>query len=149
MAGWWIRGDCRKRIYRHLLSLSLFHRGFPKIIRVHDRKNSHIERNYLPYTTIRRFLVFLVRFSCSHPHKVLVRYRSYRAFPIASSDSDSDSDSERTTTPVAAWLHCITIRRFLVFLVRFSCSHFHKVLVRYRYRDSLSLSILSGFFDSE
>nr|VFJ60585.1 MAG: hypothetical protein BECKFM1743C_GA0114222_102764 [Candidatus Kentron sp. FM] len=26
------------------------------------------------------------------------RYRSYRAFPIAS------SDSERTTTPVAAWL---------------------------------------------
>ncbi|VFN05782.1 MAG: hypothetical protein BECKG1743E_GA0114224_109162 [Candidatus Kentron sp. G] len=25
----------------------------------------------------------------------------------------------------------------------------HKVLVRYRYRDSLSLSILSGFFDSE
>nr|VFJ57898.1 MAG: hypothetical protein BECKFM1743C_GA0114222_102126 [Candidatus Kentron sp. FM]VFK16589.1 MAG: hypothetical protein BECKFM1743B_GA0114221_104285 [Candidatus Kentron sp. FM] len=35
------------------------------------------------------------------------------------------------------------------FYVRFSCSHFHKVLVRYRYRDSLSLSILSGFFDSE
>nr|VFJ69431.1 MAG: hypothetical protein BECKFM1743C_GA0114222_105221 [Candidatus Kentron sp. FM]VFJ70041.1 MAG: hypothetical protein BECKFM1743A_GA0114220_105321 [Candidatus Kentron sp. FM]VFK18072.1 MAG: hypothetical protein BECKFM1743B_GA0114221_105222 [Candidatus Kentron sp. FM] len=28
------------------------------------------------------------------------RYRSYRAFPIAS--SDIDSDSERTTTPVAA-----------------------------------------------
>ena len=28
-----------------------------------------------PYTTIRRFLVFLVRFSCSHFHKVLVRYR--------------------------------------------------------------------------
>ncbi|VFN00655.1 MAG: hypothetical protein BECKG1743F_GA0114225_105062 [Candidatus Kentron sp. G] len=34
---------------------------------------------------------------------------------------------------------------FLFFL----WSHFHKVLVRYRYRDSLSLSILSGFFDSE
>ena len=42
-----------------------------------------------------------------------------------------------------------TIRPFLVFLVRFSYSHFHKVLVRYRYRDSLSLSILSGFFDSD
>ena len=27
-----------------------------------------------------------------------------------------------------------TIRPFLVFYVRFSCSHFHKVLVRYRYR---------------
>ena len=56
------------------------------------------------YTTIRPFLVFCVRFSCSHFHKVLVRYRyrSYRAFSIAS--SDIDSDSERTTTPVAAWL---------------------------------------------
>ena len=43
----------------------------------------------------------------------------------------------------------ITIRPFLVFYVRFSCSHFHKALVRYRYRDSLSLSILSGFSDSE
>ncbi|VFN06705.1 MAG: hypothetical protein BECKG1743D_GA0114223_109031, partial [Candidatus Kentron sp. G] len=27
-----------------------------------------------------------------------------------------------------------TIRLFLVFCVRFSCSDFHKVLVRYRYR---------------
>ena len=46
-------------------------------------------------TTIRPFLVFYVRFSCSHFHKVLVRYRyrSYPAFPIAS----SDIDSERTT----------------------------------------------------
>nr|VFJ44667.1 MAG: hypothetical protein BECKFM1743C_GA0114222_100157 [Candidatus Kentron sp. FM] len=61
-----------------------------------------LDCNYLPYTTIRRFLVFLVRFSCSHFHKVLVRYRyrSYRACSIAS----SDIDSERTTTPVAAWL---------------------------------------------
>nr|VFJ63093.1 MAG: hypothetical protein BECKFM1743C_GA0114222_103343 [Candidatus Kentron sp. FM] len=47
------------------------------------------------------------------------------------------------------YLPYTTIRRFLVFLVRFSCSHFHKVLVCYRYRDSLSLSILSGLFDSE
>ncbi|VFM95809.1 MAG: hypothetical protein BECKG1743E_GA0114224_100203 [Candidatus Kentron sp. G] len=54
------------------------------------------------YITIRPFLVFLVRFSCSHCHKVLVRYRyrSYPAFSIAS--SDIDSDPERTTTPVAA-----------------------------------------------
>ena len=64
--------------------------------------NVHKKRNYLPYTTIRRFLVFLVRFSCSHFHKVLVRYRSYPACSIAS--SDIDIDSERTTTPVAARL---------------------------------------------
>ena len=50
---------------------------------------------------------------------------------------------------VAARLRYTTIRRFLVFCARFSCSHFHKVLFRYRYRDSLSLSILSGFSDSE
>ena len=52
-------------------------------------------------------------------------------------------------SPMNLLLPCTTIRRFLVFLVRFSCSHFHNVLVRYRYRDSLSLSILSGLFDSE
>ena len=62
--------------------------------------------------TIRLFLVFLVRFSCSHFHKVLVRYRyrSYPAFSIAS--SDIDSDPERTTTPVAA-------RRAMFFVDRF------------------------------
>ena len=48
---------------------------------------------------------------------------------------------------VAPRLRYITIRRFLVFCARFSCNYFHKVLFRYRYRDSLS--ILSGFFDSE
>nr|VFJ69412.1 MAG: hypothetical protein BECKFM1743C_GA0114222_105211 [Candidatus Kentron sp. FM] len=45
-----------------------------------------------------------------------------------------------------------TIRPFLVFCVRFSCSHFHKVLVRYRYRYRYSLSIFnpaSAFFDSD
>nr|VFK07147.1 MAG: hypothetical protein BECKFM1743B_GA0114221_100331 [Candidatus Kentron sp. FM] len=46
---------------------------------------------------------------------------------------------------IAARLRYITIRRFLVFCERFSCSHFPNVLVRYRY----SLSILSGFSDSE
>ena len=56
---------------------------------------------------------------------------------------------DKIDSDVAARLRYITIRLFLVFCVRFSCSHFHKVLVRYRYRDSLSLSILSGFFDSE
>ncbi|VFN07769.1 MAG: hypothetical protein BECKG1743E_GA0114224_112941, partial [Candidatus Kentron sp. G] len=56
-------------------------------------------------TTIRPLLVFCVRFSCSHFHKVLVRYRSCPAFPIAS--SDIDSDPERTTTPVVARLRYV------------------------------------------
>nr|VFJ55550.1 MAG: hypothetical protein BECKFM1743C_GA0114222_101597 [Candidatus Kentron sp. FM]VFJ60222.1 MAG: hypothetical protein BECKFM1743A_GA0114220_102585 [Candidatus Kentron sp. FM]VFK06874.1 MAG: hypothetical protein BECKFM1743B_GA0114221_100271 [Candidatus Kentron sp. FM] len=48
--------------------------------------------------------------------------------------------------------HYTTIRPFLVFLVRFSCSHPHNVLVRYRYRYRYSLSIFnpaSAFFDSD
>nr|VFK19538.1 MAG: hypothetical protein BECKFM1743B_GA0114221_106271 [Candidatus Kentron sp. FM] len=62
------------------------------------------EQNGILYTTIRRFLVFLVRFSCSHFHKALVRYR-YRSYPACSiASSDIDSDPERTTTPVAARL---------------------------------------------
>ena len=60
---------------------------------------------------------------------------------------DSDSERWKEHESVCGFPRCTTIRRFLVFLVRFSCSHFHKVLVRYRYRDSLSLSILSGLFD--
>nr|VFJ46359.1 MAG: hypothetical protein BECKFM1743A_GA0114220_100362 [Candidatus Kentron sp. FM] len=67
------------------------------------------------YTTIRRFLVFFARFSCSHFIRywfaidiaIRYRYRSCPAFPIASSDIDSDSDPERTTTPVAPWLRWV------------------------------------------
>nr|VFK11931.1 MAG: hypothetical protein BECKFM1743B_GA0114221_102154 [Candidatus Kentron sp. FM] len=75
------------------------------------------------------------------------RYRSYPACSIAS--RDIDSDSERTTTTGCGQAALYYYPAISCFLCTFSCSHFPKVLVRYRYRDSLSLSILSGFSDSE
>nr|VFJ56699.1 MAG: hypothetical protein BECKFM1743A_GA0114220_101734 [Candidatus Kentron sp. FM]VFJ57779.1 MAG: hypothetical protein BECKFM1743C_GA0114222_102086 [Candidatus Kentron sp. FM]VFK11724.1 MAG: hypothetical protein BECKFM1743B_GA0114221_102033 [Candidatus Kentron sp. FM] len=82
-----------------LLSLSLFHRGFPKII-----------VTTYPILLSVDFLFFLYAFHAAISMRywfaidiaIRYRYRSYPACSIAS--SDIDSDSERTTTPVAAWL---------------------------------------------
>ncbi|VFM97672.1 MAG: hypothetical protein BECKG1743D_GA0114223_100244 [Candidatus Kentron sp. G] len=59
------------------------------------------------------FLFFLYAFHAAIPIRywfaidiaIRYRYRSYPAFPIAS--SDIDSDPERTTTPVAPWLRYV------------------------------------------